>query len=210
MQMSERRHGVRRLRQEQRDPVRRFLLLLAAVLVAAAWASTAMANGGVQVTSATVNSDRSVSISWNTPVAIFGGSVVVNSTPTTDSTGELPYGADTIYTEVLNAGWTSATTVPLHMTITRPTTIYVQVTLNSVLGVGNSTCDQGLNLVNCDSQVVALTVQPICAQVKTAAGYHKKVLVRRGQWLRLNGHRVWVKAKYKQVSVPPSYHTECS
>jgi|GEM_PF-6815863 hypothetical protein len=190
---------------------------VALVTVAAVWASTAMANGGVQITSATVNSDRSLSISWNTPVAIYGGSVEVNSTPTTDNTAGLPYGADTIDNEALRAGLTSYTTLRLRMTITSPTTIYVQVQLNTLLGVGNSTCDQGLNLVDCDSQVVALTVQPICSQVKTAAGYYKKVLVRQGHWLRLNGHyvtrhghRVWVKAKYKQVWVPPGYHTECS
>jgi hypothetical protein len=80
-----------------------------------------------------------------------------------------------------------------------------------------------------------LTIQPICAQVQTQAGYYKtqvvtpahytKKLVKPGHWLRRNGHyvrrnghRVWVKATYKrvfhpavteQVWVPAVYTTEC-
>ena len=72
------------------------------------------------------------------------------------------------------------------MTITQPTTVYAQVELIDPFGDGS--CSQGDFGADCDSQVIALTIQPICAQVLVKAAYTTKQLVKRGHWLRKNGH----------------------
>ncbi len=93
------------------------------------------------------------------------------------------------------------------MTITQPTTVYAQVQLIDPFGDGS--CTQGDFGVDCDSQVIALTIQPICAQVETHAAYTTKKLVKRGHYVKRHGHRVWVKPKYKRVSHPATYETQC-
>jgi hypothetical protein len=100
------------------------------------------------------------------------------------------------------------------MTITQPTTVYVQVQLTDPYDDGG--CQQGDFLVDCDSQVVALTVNPICTRVQIREGYYTKALVRRGHWLkrhghfvRRHGHRVWVKPVYRRTYHPPVYQEQC-
>lgn len=100
------------------------------------------------------------------------------------------------------------------MTITQPTTVYAQVELIDPFGDGS--CSQGDFGADCDSQVIALTIQPICAQVLVKAAYTTKQLVKRGHWLRKNGHfvkrhghRVWVKPTYKRVNHPAVYQSQC-
>lgn len=109
---------------------------------------------------------------------------------------------------------TNYKTLPLDMSITQPTTVYVQVQL--IDPFGDNSCTQGDLGDDCDSQVIPLTIQPICAQVLVKKGYYTKKLVRRGHWLRRHGHyvlhhghRVWVKAVYRRVYHPPVYQTHC-
>lgn len=193
---------------------RKALLLAAALVAAAATAASASAGSPVHIVSATVNPDRSVSVTWNVPSGEWEGVFIINPTSTADFTGEMPFGGDTIEYDLLGTGWTNYKTLPLDLTIQRPTTIYAQVQLTDPYGNGG--CEQGDLLVDCDSQVVALTVNPICSKVLVKAGYYSKKLIRRGHWLRRNGHyvrrnghRVWVKARYRRVWHPPVYKTQC-
>ena len=88
-------------------------------------------------------------------------------------------------------------------------------------------CSQGDFYTDCDSQVIPLTIQPICTQTVVTQGHYTKKLVKRAHWLLRHGKRVkwsnryhrpqyvkrhghvWVKAVYKQVWVPPVYSTQC-
>ena len=75
------------------------LALAAAAAVAAVLASSALADPRITA-SATVNADRSVSVSWNVPEGSYGGAFIINPLSTTDFTGELPpdsVGDDTIF-----------------------------------------------------------------------------------------------------------------
>ena len=215
--------------------MKKLIAFAAVAAFALAMVSNALADPRISAT-ATVNSDRSISVSWNVAAGSSGGAFIVNPTSTTDFTGELPFdsvGDDTIDYNLLQSGWTNYKTLPLDMTITQPTTVYVQVQLIDPFDDGS--CTQGDFGTDCDSQVIPLTIQPICTQVVIQQGYYKTVvvtpahytkkLVKAGHWLRRNGHyvrknghRVWVKAKYKriftpavtqQVWVPPVYSTEC-
>jgi hypothetical protein len=159
---------------------------------------------------ANVNSDRSVSVSWNIPAGSYGGTLIINPTSLTDVTGELPFdavGDQTIDFNLLNTGMTSYKTLPLDMTITQPTTLYLQVQLDNPFADGS--CSQGDLYTDCDSQVVPLAIQPICTKALTKAAYYTKKLVRRGHYVRRHGHRVWVKPVYKRVRHPAVYHTQC-
>jgi hypothetical protein len=177
---------------------------------------------------ATVNADRSVSVSWNVPAGESQGAFIINTTSLTDATGELPFdaaGDPTVEFDLLNAGWTSYKTLPLDMTITQPTTVYAQVQLDDPFGDGS--CSQGSFFADCDSQVIALTIQPLCTQTVKTTGHYAKKLVKRAHWLLHHRKRVkwsqryqrpqyvkrhgyvWVKATYKRVWVPPVYSTEC-
>ena len=208
--------------------MKRFIGFTTVAVLTLVMASSALADSRISAT-ATVNADRSVSVSWNVPEGANGGAFIVNTTSTTDFTGELPFdsvGDPTIEFDLLQSGWTNYKTLPLDMTITQPTTVYAQVQLIDPFGDGS--CTQGDFGVDCDSQVIPLTIQPICAQVQNEAGYYKTVvvtpahytkkLVKRGHYVKRHGHRVWVKAKYvkvhhpavtKQVWVPPVYETQC-
>ena len=111
------------------------------------------------------------------------------------------------------------------MTITQPTTVYAQVQLIDPFNDGS--CTQGDFGADCDSQVIPLTIQPICTQTVVTPSHNTKELVKRAHWLLHSGHRVrwgkryhraqyvkrhgyvWVKATYKQVLVPPVYSTQC-
>jgi hypothetical protein len=208
--------------------VKRLMGFAAVAAFALVMVSNALADARISAT-ATVNSDRSISVNWNFPAASDGGAFIVNPTSTTDFTGELPFdsvGDETIDYNLIQSGWTNYKTLPLDMTITQPTEVYVQVQLIDPFGDGS--CTQGDFGVDCDSQVIPLTIQPICTQVVVTAGYYKTVtvtparytkkLVKRGHYVRRHGHRVWVKAKYKrtfhpavtkQVWVPPVYSTDC-
>lgn len=204
-------------------------LLIAAVAVFAL-ANAGLANADSRISaSAAVNSDRSVSVSWNVPASSWGGALTINTTSLTDVTGELPFdavGDPTIDYNLLDTGMTSYRTLPLDMTITQPTTIYLQVQLIDPFGDGS--CAQGDFYSDCDSAVIPLTVQPICTQTVVTAGYYKTVtvtpghyvkkLVKKAHWVKRNGRRVRVKAKYRQVWVapvtqqqwvPPVYSTTC-
>jgi hypothetical protein len=177
---------------------------------------------------ATVNSDRSVSVSWNVPAGESQGVFVINTTSLKDATGELPFdavGDPTIEDDLLNTGWTSYKTLPLDMTITQPTTVYAQVQLDDPYGDGS--CSQGDLFTNCDSQVIPLTIQPICTKTVVTPGHYAKKLAKRAHWLLHHGKRVkwskryqrpqyvkrhgyvWVKATYRRVWVPPVYTNDC-
>ena len=177
---------------------------------------------------ATVNSDRSVSVSWNVAAGEFQGAFIINTTSLADATGELPFdavGDPTIEFDLLNTGWTSYKTLPLDVTITQPTTVYAQVQLDDPFGDGS--CSQGPVFVDCDSQVIPLTIQPICTKKLVTPGHPAKKLVKRGHWLLHDGKRVkwseryhrpryaerqgyvWVKPTYKRGWVPPVYKTTC-
>jgi hypothetical protein len=203
-----------------------FMAVAAFALVAA---SNALADPRISAT-ATVNSDRMVTFNWNVPAGSYGGAVIVNPTATTDSTGALPYAfGTTIDFHTVGAGTTTYFSgVPLDMTITQPTTVYVQVQLIDPFGDGS--CTQGDFQTDCDSQVIPLTIQPICTQVLVTAGYYKTVVVtqayytkklaKRAHWLLRNRHKVkwgtryhrpkyikrrgyvWVKARYTRVFHP--------
>lgn len=177
---------------------------------------------------ATVNSDRSVSVSWNVPAGQFEGEFIIDTTSLQDATGELPFdavGDPTIEFDLLDSGWTTYRTLPLDMTITKPTTVYAQVQLDDPFG--DSSCSQGDVFTDCDSQVIPLTIQPICTKTLKTPGHYAKRLVKRAHWLLHHGKRVkwsrryrrpqyakrhghvWVKARYKKVWVPPVYETDC-
>lgn len=184
-------------------------------VAAAIFVESASAASPVQIVSATVNADRSVSIGWNIPGGYYGGDLIINPTSATDSTGEMPFGDTTIDYRLFGPGRTHYKTLPLNMTVQQPVTVYVQVQLIDPYDTGRG-CQQGAYLVDCDSQVVALTVAPICGKVLVKAGYYSKRMVRRGHWLRRDGHfvrrhgrRVWVKAVYRRVYHPPVYQTRC-
>lgn len=56
-----------------------------------------------------------------------------------------------------------------------------------------------------------------CAKVLVKKGHYSRKLVRRGHWLKRDGHvvrrngkRVWVKASYRRVYHRPVYRTQCS
>ena len=182
-------------------------------------ASASAGTSPVQVTSATVHADRKVSISWNIPVGTWGGVFVVNRTPTTDSTGEMPFVlGSTIEYDVLGKGWTNyKTRLPLKMTVQQPVTVYGQVQLIDPYDNGTGGCQQGVDyMVDCDSQIVALTITPICSPVLIKAGYYSRKRVRSGHWLKRNGHyvrrhthRVWVKATFRRIYHAPVHQTQC-
>lgn len=189
----------------------------AAVVLAAAFilVKSASAASPVQIVAATVNADRSVSVSWNIPASSWGGDLIINPTSTTDPTGGMPFGSTTVDYQIFGSGRTHYTTLPLRMSIQSPVTVYVQVQLIDPYD-NTLSCQQGGDLVDCDSQVVALTVTPMCTQVLVKAGYYTKTLVRRGHWLRQHGHfvrrhghRVWVKAAYRHIYHRPVYETRC-
>ena len=196
--------------------VKRFIGFVVVSAVALVVTANALADARITAT-ATANTDRSVSVSWNVPAGSFGGDLITNTTSLTDVTGAFPFNAvgdPTIDFNLLNTGMTSYKTLPLNMTITQPTTVYLQVQLIDPFGDGS--CSQGDFYVECDSPVVPLTIQPICTQVLVRAGYYTKKLVKRGHWLRSHGHyvlrhgdRVWIKAKYKKIWHPPVYETQC-
>lgn len=194
----------------------------AAIPVAAAFilASTASAaTSPVLIVSATVHADRRVSVSWNMPVGSWGGVLVINPTSTTDSTGEMPFvlGATIDYDLLAKGSTTYTTRLPLKMSVQQPVTVYAQVQLIDPYDNGTGGCHQGVQyVVDCDSQVIALTITPICGPVLKRAGYYSERLVRRGHWLkrhghcvRRHGHRVWVKAAYRRLYHPPVHQTQC-
>lgn len=197
------------------------LLFVAATPIAAALtlaAKTPAATSPVQITSATVYANRTISVSWDIPVGQWGGALMINPTAATDATGEMPFEAGTtIDYELLNTGSTHYTSkLPLKMTVQQPVTVYVQVQLIDPWYNGTGGCQQGNYLADCDSQVVALPIDPICREVLVKAGYYSKVLVRRGHWLRRHGRYVhqhgqgvWVKARYRRIWHPPVYETRC-
>lgn len=193
--------------------------------IVTAWAALVLATSAsaatspVLIISATVNADRTVSVSWNVPAGSWGGVFVVNPTSTTDSTGEMPFvlGATIVY-DRLATGWTNyKTRLPLKMNIQHPVTVYAQIQLIDPYDNGTGGCQQGVEyLVDCDSQVVALTIDPICSPVLIKAGHYSRKLIRRGHWLRRDGHyvrrhghRVWRKQLYRRVYHRPTYQTQC-
>lgn len=158
------------------------------------------------------------------PASSWGGALIINSTSLADVTGELPadaVGDETIAYDLLNTGMTSYQTLPLDMTITEPTTIYLQVQLIDPFNDGS--CSQGAFYADCDSAVIPLTVEPICTQTLITAGYYETVtvtagyyktvtvtpahyvkkLLKKAHYVTRNGRRVRVKAKYRRVRVPP-------
>src|SRR6266566_1394514 len=111
--------------------MKKALLLAVALIAALVGANSALADPRISAT-AVVNSDRSVSVSWNVPAGPYGGAFIINPLATTDFTGELPFdsvGDQTIEYDLLQTGWTNYKTLPLDMTITQPTTVYAQVQL---------------------------------------------------------------------------------
>lgn len=213
--------------------MKKIFAVIAVALIAAAMASVAKADPRISAT-AVVNSDRTVTFTWNVPSSLqWGGAVIVNPTSQTDGTGALPFdgfGEDTLAYKLTGYGTTSVQTIyPLDMNITQPTTVYGQVQLIDPFGDGS--CTQGDFFTECDSQVIPITVQPICTQVVVTPGYYKTVvvtaayyskkLVARAHYLIRHGHKVkwtrkyhrpkyskkhgwvWVNAVYKQV-----YHPE--
>ena len=199
-----------------RTLVKRSGAVFAVAALALVVVSSALADPRISAT-ATVNSDRSISVNWNVPAGSYGGAFIVNTTSTTDFTGELPFdsvGDPTIEYDLIQSGWTNYKTLPLDLTITQPTTVYAQVQLIDPFNDGS--CTQGDFGDDCDSQVIPMTIQPICTQVLVKPAYYTKKLVRRGHWLRRNGHyvrrhghRVWVKAVYRKVFHPAVYQTQC-
>ena len=187
-----------------------FIITAALIVVAALVATTATAQSSpVQILSATVNADRSVSLTWNVPAGPWGGVVIVNPTSTTDASGEMQWQpGSTVSFATLASGAATYTTEVFSGPITEPVTLYAQVQLTDPLGNGG--CGQGaIGGVNCDSQVVAMTLNPICAQVLAAPAYDTKVLARRGHWVKRKGRRVWVKPVYRRVHHPATYTTQC-
>lgn len=209
--------------------MKRVIGFASVVTFALVMASSALADPRISAT-ATVNSSRMVTYTWNVPAGSFGGAVIINPTPTTDSTGALPFSvATTIDYHTVGAGTTTYYSgLPLDMNITVPTTVYAQVQLIDPFGDGS--CTQGDFQSDCDSQIIPLTIQPICTQVVVTAGYYNTVvvtpahytkkLVKRAHWLLRKGKRVkwskryhrpqyvkrhghvWVKARYKRIFHP--------
>ena len=137
--------------------MKRLVVFAAMLALALVMASSALADPRISAT-ATVNSDRSVSVSWSPAAGEFGGAFIINTSPQTDATGELPYNDSTIEFDSLNAGATSYKTSPLQgLAITQPTTVYAQVQLIDPFGDGS--CTQGTG-ADCDSQVIPLIIQP--------------------------------------------------
>ncbi len=176
----------------------RWSSVVSAAIVALIFAGRAEADPRIAAT-AVVNPDRTVSVTWNVPAGSFGGAFIINPLATTDFTGELPFdsvGDTTIEYDLLQAGWTTYKTLPLHMTITQPTTVYAQVQLINPFGDGS--CTQGPFGSDCDSVVIPLTVQPICETTVVTPAYYTRVLVKRGHYLERNGHRVkWTRRYHK-------------
>lgn len=204
---------------------RRKYVLLAALLAALACASPALADPRISAT-ATVDANRMVTWTWNVPAGSYGGSVIINPTAQTDSTGALPFSGTTIDFHTVGAGTTTYYSgVPLDMTITAPTIVYAQVQLIDPFGDGS--CTQGDFQTDCDSQVIPLTIQPICTTTIVTPAYYSKKLVKRAHYLRRNGHyvkwtkryhrpkyakkhgRVWVNAVYKRVYHPAVTQQSC-
>jgi hypothetical protein len=206
--------------------MKKVLLFAVALIAALAGANSALADPRISATA--VDSDRSVSVSWNVPAGSNGGSFIINPLATTDFTGELPFdsvGDQTIEYDLLQTGWTNYKTLPLDMTITQPTTVYAQVQL--IDPFGDDSCTQGDFGVDCDSAVIPLTIQPICTTVVVTPAYYSKKLVSRGHYLKRNGHRVkwisrylhpkyakrngwvWVKAVYKRIYHPAVTQQSC-
>jgi hypothetical protein len=200
---------------------RRLILVLALASVAVFAAPSALADPGISA-SATVNSDRSVSVNWNVSAGSFGGVFCTSTSSQTDFTGELTCPIPTLSFNLLQPGWMNYRTLPLDMTITKPTTIYAQVQL--IDPFDNGSCSQGDFGADCDSQVIPLTVQPICSQVLVTpattkqvlvtAAYTTKKLVKKDHWLKSHGHfvkrhghRVWVEAVYRTIHHPAAYET---
>src|SRR5262249_23182475 len=103
--------------------MRTLLKLIGAVVTVAAVAlvavSTALADPRISA-AATANSDRSISVSWSPAAGAFGGAFIINTSPQTDATGELPDNNSTIEFDLLNTGTTSYKTLPLQgLAITR-------------------------------------------------------------------------------------------
>jgi hypothetical protein len=192
------------------------VIAIVVIAIAAVAAPSALADSRISAT-AVANSDRSVSVTWNVPAGEFRGAFVINTTSLADATGELPFNAvgdPTIDYNLLDTGWTTYKTLPLDMTITQPTTVYAQVQL--IDPFGDHTCGQGDVLDDCDSQVIPLTIEPICAKVLQTPAYTTTKLVKAGHWLRRNGHyvkkhghRVWVKPKYVRVTHQAVYQNQC-
>jgi hypothetical protein len=205
---------------------KRKCVLLVALIGALVGTGSALADPRISAT-ATVDTNRMVTWNWNVPAGSFGGAVIINPTPQTDSTGALPFIAGTTTDfHTVGAGTTTYFSgAPLDMTITQPTTVYAQVQLIDPFGDGS--CTQGDFQTDCDSVVIPLTIQPICSQVLVTQGYYTTSLVSRGHYLKHNGHRVkwssryrrpkyakrngwvWVKAVYTRVWHPPVYQTQC-
>lgn len=197
------------------------LVVLALASVAAFAAPSALADSRISA-SATVNSDRSVSVNWNVPAGTFGGVFCTSTSSQTDFTGELTCPIPTLSFNLLQPGWMNYRTLPLDMTITKPTTIYAQVQL--IDPFDNGSCSQGDFGADCNSPVIPLTVQPICSQVLVTpaatkqvlvkAAYTTKTVVKKGHWLKRHGrfvkrhgHRVWVEAVYHKTYHPATYET---
>lgn len=193
------------------------------MVAAAMLATNASAANPPQITSAWVNADRTVSVNWDIPT-LYSGAVIINPTPATDLTGAMPFKVGTTLDyEMLPGDLTNyKTMIPLQMIITQPTTIYVQMQFNPYDPFYGTTCQVGDHPPSCVSQVVALTVNPICSPGIVAPGhystdlvkaaYYTKQLVHRSHWLRRHGHyvlrhghSVWVKAVYRRISHPPVY-----
>jgi hypothetical protein len=205
---------------------RRKYVLLAALAAALVYASSALADPRISAT-ATVDANRMVTYTWNVPAGSFGGAVIINPTPTTDSTGALPFSVGaTIDFHTVGAGTTTYYSgLPLVMTITQPTTVYAQVQLIDPFGDGS--CTQGDFQTECDSVVIPLTIQPICTTTVVTPAYYSKQLAKRAHYLRRNGHYVkwssryrtpkylkrhglvWVKAVYRQVYHPAVTQQSC-
>jgi len=203
---------------------------IAAVAVALtlglAFASGAKADPRISAT-ATVDANRMVTYTWNVPAGSFGGAVIINPTPQTDSTGALPFSiGTTIDFHTVGSGTTTYFSgLPLDLTITTPTTVYAQVQLIDPFGDGS--CTQGDFQTDCDSVVIPLTIQPICTTVVVTPAYYSKKLVTRAHYLRRNGHyvkwtpryhkpkyakrngRVWLNAVYTQIYHPAVTQQSC-
>lgn len=205
---------------------RGFTTVFAVLVAALVFASSALADPRISAT-ATLDTNRMVTWNWNVPASSWGGSVIINPTPQTDSTGALPFsGGTTIDFHTVGAGTTTYFSgVPLDMTITQPTTIYAQVQLIDPFGDGS--CTQGDFQAECDSAVMPLTIQPICTTTVVTAAYYSKKLVTRAHYLRRNGHYVkwttryhkpeyskkhglvWVNAVFKQIYHPAVTQQNC-
>jgi hypothetical protein len=200
--------------------------IVVALTLGLAFASVAKADPRISAT-ATVDANRMVTFIWNVPAGSYGGSVIINPTVQTDSTGALPFSlGPTIDFHTVGAGTTTYFSgVPLDLTITTPTTVYAQVQLIDPFGDG--TCTQGDFQTECDSAVIPLTIEPICTTVIVTPAYYSKKLVKRAHYLRRSGHYVkwssryqnpkyakrhglvWVKAVYTRIYHPDVTQQSC-